>query len=877
MNAKTLLILGTALAGCLPMAAQAQSTSSDDASTIIVTARRIEERLQDVPISITVYNQAQLAKNNVVTAQDLATNTPSMTANSNYGAQNSSYAIRGFIQENGTAPSVGVYFADVVSPRAASNGLPAGDGAGPGAFFDLQNVQVLKGPQGTLFGRNTTGGAVLLVPQKPTDKLEGYVQGSIGNYDLRRIQAVVNVPLADTFRVRLGVDRMKRRGYLNNTSGIGPKDFDDVDYTSFRLSIVGDLTPNLENYTIATYTNSDTNGDVHKLIAADPTYSLGSFAAAQLTPGTANYQGSNFYDVGQSLTNPRSHLKTWQVINTTTWKASDTITVKNIASYGQLYDYFQNPIFGTNFYTPAVAAVGLPSFSLPFASSQVYAGHETADESTFTEEFRIAGNSADNHLNWQAGAYLESVRPLDVVGAQSPVLTACSNAAAFQCYDVLGYLTFLGLAGEGFFRPYSGPLTIAPGVTLPSTIAGAINVTQGETSFHNVGLYGQATYKITEQFKVTGGFRYTWDKEDNTSTQITYASVYPNNPVTFQPEAPGIYAPATHCTYPDAAVQTIGAAGACTRTFHQRSSAPTWLIDFDYTPTHDMLFYAKYARGYRTGGIAPNVSPPYTVFQPEKVDSFEVGAKTSWGGSMPGTFDFAGFYNKFSNQQLQLGFNAAPNSPASPTAAPINAGKSRIYGVEIEASLRPFQGFSVQVGYAYLNSKITEVKSFVLDPSSPYVVGGGYFVGDPITLTPKNKVNVTGTYTLPLDNKLGKISLGATYVWTDKQFVNPSDRCYDLAVSSVCSANGGSSTTDAATAAYIRSLSYLPSYGILNLNVNWDNVFGQPFDLAFFATNVTKTKYYTYIPGLSTGVGFEDAVVGAPQMYGVSLKVRFGS
>ncbi|WP_343888388.1 TonB-dependent receptor plug domain-containing protein, partial [Sphingomonas oligophenolica] len=198
-----------------------ENTAPDD---VIVSARRVDERLQDVPISITVFNQQQLTSRNVVNAQDLATYTPSLSANANFGNENTTFALRGFAQDIGTAPSVGVYFADVVAPRGASNGLPAGDGVLPGSFFDLQNVQVLKGPQGTLFGRNTTGGAVLLVPQRPTYKLEGYVEGSYGNYDMRRVQGVLNIPLSDTFRVRMGVDRMTRDGYLNNISGVGPKD-----------------------------------------------------------------------------------------------------------------------------------------------------------------------------------------------------------------------------------------------------------------------------------------------------------------------------------------------------------------------------------------------------------------------------------------------------------------------------------------------------------------------------------------------------------------------------------------------------------------------------------------------------------------------------
>src|SRR5690606_2679081 len=100
-------------------------------------------------------------------------------------------------------------------------------------------------PQGTLFGRNVTGGAVLLVPQKPTDKLEGYVEGSLGNYDMWRTQAVINLPLADTFRVRVGVDRMKRDGYLENAGNFGDGKFGnrgmgDTDYWAARLSVIGD-------------------------------------------------------------------------------------------------------------------------------------------------------------------------------------------------------------------------------------------------------------------------------------------------------------------------------------------------------------------------------------------------------------------------------------------------------------------------------------------------------------------------------------------------------------------------------------------------------------------------------------------------------------
>ena len=112
-----------ALGMAAPAAAQEAGASGAGSADIIVTARRVEERLQDVPISITVFNQQQLTNRNVVTGEDLARYTPGLSTNSNFGADNTTFALRGFVQDVGTAPSVGVYLADVVSLRGPSNGL----------------------------------------------------------------------------------------------------------------------------------------------------------------------------------------------------------------------------------------------------------------------------------------------------------------------------------------------------------------------------------------------------------------------------------------------------------------------------------------------------------------------------------------------------------------------------------------------------------------------------------------------------------------------------------------------------------------------------------------------------------------------------------
>ncbi len=833
------IMSGTSLIAITMMAspAMAQSDNGAEASTndIIVTARRVEERLQDVPISITAYNQEQLADRNVVNAQDLARYTPSLSANSNFGNENSTFALRGFVQDTGTAPSVGVYFADVVAPRGASNNIPVGDGAGPGSFFDLANVQVLKGPQGTLQGRNTTGGAVLLVPQKPTGELGGYVEGSIGNYDLRRIQGVINIPVMESLRIRLGVDHQSRDGYIHNNSGIGPKDFGDVNYTAVRFSAVADLAPNLENYIIASYSRSNTNGTIQKLIAADPAEGFGAFAGNQLTK-----QGSGFYDAWQTMENPSSKIEQWQVINTTTWQASDTLTVKNIASYAELRDKLTSALFGTDLNT---ANIGLPNGSFGFATVNPVPGGATGSQSTATEELQLQGRAFGDRLTYQTGGYLEVSDPLGLSGSQSPVYGNCTDVTAMIC---------------------TSPLSLIPVAGIP---AGVVNYTASRTSFRDVGLYAQATYKLTEQLKLTGGFRYTWDRVSNDSQLVTYTG-FP---------AIGYSAPTDlYCSNPagtNSATVTLANFNRttdCRVNLTQKSSAPTWVIDLDYTPMRDLMMYAKYSRGYRTGTVSPTVPLSLAYVQPEKVDTYELGLKGSFREFLHSTLNIAGFYNDFSNQQIQLDFlqysdpTGATNPPSvSPTTAPANAGSSRIWGVEIDGSIRPFHGFTIQGSYAYLNTKIRSIQTFTVDgPSTGFVVYGQARVGDPLLLSPKNKYTVTATYDLPLDSSIGNISIGATFTHSDKALGNYSSRFY--------------TSPDPALQAEFRSLSWLPSSNLLNLNASWDSIAGSPVDLAIFATNVTKEKYYTFLPGVS-GTGLAVASLGEPRMYGLRLKVHFGS
>lgn len=839
LTRRVVLLGGTILAGIGATPAMAQSDPAD----IIVTARRIDERLQDVPLSIQVLNQEEISNRNITRASDLTTYVPSLTQNNTYGSDNIRFHIRGFSQEAESAPSVGIYFGDAVAPRGASNAVNAGNGAGPGSFFDLQNVQVLKGPQGTLFGRNTTGGAILIVPQKPTDRLEGYVEGSIGNYDMRRVEAVLNIPLADTFKVRLGVDRQKRDGWQNNYSGIGPQKLNDVNYLALRGSIVADLTPDLENYTVVTYSKSDIVPGVARMqecgtVAALQTsffipLGCGNIRRREANAAAAGRPGDP-YGVTQPHANPFSITEQWQVINTTTWNVSDNLTIKNIASYGQFTQRILTDFFGTDFVASDISPLAPSAQHFGLATIAGIDGGFMTNQSTFTEELQFQGRAFDNKLNWVAGFFTETSLPLGKSGNSPPIQVSCINYATRNCTDVLS--------------------AVLTGGTIP---VGQMGYQDAQAKFYNYAVFGQATYALTDQLKITGGIRYTWDTVKNTSSQRSYTFLpFPNYGTRIPPNSIGGR---------DYTCNTLFATPAndCVVQFDDaKSDAPTWVLDLVYQPTPDIMAYAKYGRGYRSATItATNPIKQLTAVKPEKVDFYELGLKTSWRGAVSGTFNLTGFYNDFSNQQLQLSFNPKPQfqgqAPRSATA--INAGKSEIYGIEAEASIQPFEGLSLSANYAWLKTKIKSVPDITalgsLDQRYDIVVD--FQVGDRLVFAPEHKLSVTGAYTLPLDESVGRITAAATYSYVSNVVSNYKDRF---------SAN-----------ANLRKYSILPGYGLLNLNLNWNSIAGAPVDLALFVTNVTKKKYLVFTPGFAQELPMEMGQIGEPRMFGARLKYRFGS
>ena len=237
----------------------AASTDGD----IIVTAQRRSETLERTPVAISVLSGDALAKQAIVTESDLQSATPGLTIRAGYNSNQLNYALRGQSLDafSDTRPGVLPYFNEIQLD---------GVGGGSSAFYDLQSIQVLKGPQGTLFGRNSTGGAVLFTSVKPDDTFGGYVSGRLGNYKSRQLEGALNVPLAgDTVLARVAGFYEKRDGYqMNLFTG---KRAGNVDRYGLRGSLTLNLSDTIKNDLVVDYLHSNGNSLSGLIDSLEPT------------------------------------------------------------------------------------------------------------------------------------------------------------------------------------------------------------------------------------------------------------------------------------------------------------------------------------------------------------------------------------------------------------------------------------------------------------------------------------------------------------------------------------------------------------------------------------------------------------------------------
>ncbi len=460
-------IVGTALSLAAPAPfARAQEPQTEDAQTegatngmmeeIVVTARRRNEDIQTVPIAISHFSSEDLRDQSVETVVDLQHFVPSLIALNATNRDSDQLSIRG-------VPGVVAYFAEapVISALSAA-GSGSGSGSGPGLYYDLQDVEVLKGPQSTLFGGTTTGGAILFSPKKPTSDYEGYGQITLGDYDDREVEGAVNVPIvADKLMVRLAGQTQQRDGYTEDV--IHHKDLDNRDYYAARIGVTVDPWDDFDNYLVYSSYYSDTNGSGEVLTAVNPD------SVTALAFGPAAFEAL----AAQQARGPRktaldtpeiSKEYTFHFTDVAQWFASDAVTVRNIAAYTESKYLFRWDLDGSPL--PIIAS------TQPSGWSNSIAG--------YTEELQLQGKGLKDDLVWTAGGFLQFIHPAGYSAVQSIE------------FDIPGN-TFI-----------NNPLTM-----------------ESKNTTREQALYAQATYDLgglTPIFtgvKATAGYRYSWDYASN--------------------------------------------------------------------------------------------------------------------------------------------------------------------------------------------------------------------------------------------------------------------------------------------------------------------------------------------------------------------------
>jgi iron complex outermembrane receptor protein len=807
---------------------------------IIVTANRRQERNQDVPIAITAFSPDRLEQQGIAKEQDLQASVPSLIVGPNgQGSRDAqSFTIRGQGATFQASPGVVVYMNEVPLPA----GITLSQQGGPGNFVDLENLQVLSGPQGTLFGRNTTGGAVLLVPKKPTNNFGGWIKGEIGNYDRRYVEGAVNIPvIEDKLLVRVVGAFHDRDGYTRDV--VWNKDRDDEHWYSGRIGITFKPTETIENYTMIYGAKSSNNGSgfVHKGYNIEGAGGLAQLGLCSNTPVAAS--GPFSCDVYRAATaradalGPRqtalgvdifSRTKTWGITNTTDFELSDELTLRNIVSFQKLKLDYAYDSDGTVLQQhdvdpnrlPAPGQVVLPGTNIPLTYyNENDPGFPRDDLKQFTEELQLQGSTLDKHLTYTVGGFYYDQRPSGTQAGSAIVYCPAFATGSDIDHPVPG----LGVSCPGNYSTYG-------------------------TTQTSKALYAQATFDFgavspaLESLRLTGGYRHTWDKIRGFSTA-------------YLPQIGGTTAKCSST----GTIVPIGTAGAdCNYTAELSSKASTWLIGLDYKVVRDVLLFGKVSRGYKAGGF--NQQAVFTntrTFQPETVTSYEAGFKADFRvADVPFRLNTTAYLLDYKNIQ-RAGADFNPGSGAG--GAVVRNADARIKGVEVEASMQPFQGLEIGGNFSHTDAKYKKYE--YTTNTGGFGCNGGVGPNGTVDLSclPFQYVSpyiwsIHANATVPVGDDMGKLNFFVNYSHTSRQYTDPGN------------------------VPALQPGAYLEAFGLLNMSLDWNDVARSGIDVGLFVTNATNKLYRISNTNVFQGGGllYQSTLYGEPRMYGLRLKYRFG-
>lgn len=841
-------LLASVAAGVLmaPGAALAQPTAGPQETAlpeVVVTARRIEENSQRVPLTVTSVSPEIMRQENVTRPFDLTLTAPSLSIAPSFNRLNNTYSVRGL------AAGVAVYFAD--SPCCAGNqSVP---------FHDIAQVQVLNGPQGTLFGRTSGAGAVLISPNRPElSDYSGSLEVRVGDYDRLQTFGVANLPLIeDHLGLRIAANTNSVAGYTHFLGGRGTLDDDNSEQIRAGLRF---QSGNFDNYLVGSLIRVRQSGSsqVLRAIAVDKVavYNLTPAAAAATFGGVCNQAvGLGFY--GDAATCIAERAATMQRIR------SALVTELARVSEGGDAIRFQPSNLGSQ---PAL--LWLDNRSLlnsaqyefePLGPLQLTV-RDIASVEWCRNDTASAGDGAGGGAQQNAAFNTCGVAENNVVNGEIDVNIGRYSRIFNNDLQLQFDLSEQLLSGTlGFFytktrNPPSNEGTgniyqLFSGVLSPQRgghLSALGFVAPGNYS-RQMALYGQSTLDLDRVglrgLKLTAGYRYSWDRNINTR----YPALVDNQTGRFFPSA------------------TI------TRSVAE-SKGYNYLVSLSEQFTPDLMVYGTVARAYLPGGNNANIQnatglPNYApTFGPQIVLEKELGAKYEFRlGGLAGRVNGAIYDYDFTD--IAVAFSGLAGTTSISYTA--NVAAARLRGFEVQGTLLPSPAWELRFGYNHNTAKYEDWTASdplnaarpgdaICLPSSP----AGFCLLDltenPFPRMPKHQGHLTLVYHAPIDPDLGEVDLSATlYAQSRVYFV-----------------------TSAARQLQVLGRSALPGiserpYSLVNLRASWRNIGRSRWSAAAFVNNATDTTYVNGATAQLLTLGFATGTYAPPRMTGLELSRTF--
>ena len=835
---KNYLLCSTAFAVAMGAAGQASAQDDtagaatvDDDEIIIVTATRRAEDVQDIPIAVTAVSPVQLERQGVVNVQEITQVSPSFsTSNAQLASGSVVLRIRGV---GTTSNNIGFESAVGIFIDGAYQSRP---GVALSEFVDVERVEVLRGPQGTLFGRNTSAGALNITNRRPDlSEFGGFANATYGNRDLISLQGAVNVPLVENaLGFRLTGAYRERDGYYTVVDGNGTAigESNGSDQFLLRGQIGFESEGGIRGRVIVDYSESDAPFGAALEVLQSPIETAGLFAAVGLGArgGMAGpVVATNPFDqttaeaaadarIATANFEPITQVEQWGVTAEVEVPVGDNADLIYIGSYRE-YDAFE-------------------AYDSDFSGIDVFnvTGNVTAIE-TMTHELRIQGDAWDGRFEWLIGGYYSEE---DI-----------SQAASFELGPDYGELI-----GALFFAPTGGafganPLTVLSGGVDP---AGTTNTNLYSQNSKSWSIFTHNSLELFDGFKLTVGLRYSDESKDgafaqgNNSNTICPAilgaigaGLVPG-PLINNVFGTGCFAFTAPADLPQAAVFPLPR--TFSDTFKDDELIYTGKVSYEFAAPVNV--YASFTHGYKSGGFnldstaAAGGADPR--FLSEEVDAYEIGMKARLLDNAV-TLNIAGFHQEFTNFQV-LEFTGAQFTT-------FNVPRALTTGVEVETVIRPSDNLTVNGGLTVMDARYPD--DCAGSQMSPNVL---FLCGNSLTNAPDIVAILGATY---------ERDLGSNLDW----FINGQVRMED----------------DRRTSTQAFDPAQFPNRVLVPFDVQDSNVkinlragIGSQDDswsIEAFVTNLTNevTRAVTFNTVLRSGS--RSAFIQEPRSYGVTLRGQF--